>query len=1065
MMQKNGLLLIGLLAFSAVGRAQLSYTNCPGCWNPDSLGNHRAVVRFHGTGTVAHVVVPWRRRDSDPASKRVIVQDSATGARILNVVEGAVTRESGEFFFQPVSGAGNYYIYYLPYHNEGRSNYPKGVYWRRDTTADAKWERTIGGGGTAIGGGGTATGGAAIGRAGAVNASIVRMESIDSFNSFYPMEVIATAKETAMLKATHKDDPYLVFPEDRLHSIRMRGDLPYRWIKKGPGGAVQGTADKGEYFAYQLGIYALQSLGDVRVQFSELRRDGVKTAEGGDREKILASASSCINTMGIDYQGRPFTKTVDVPAGQVQALWCGINIPAGTTPGVYTGTVTVIARPARAGRGETGGKGGDTSGRAGATDTDTFGCVMPAVAGAWRRTIHLRITVSDQLAIDGGAGTPQKMTRLKWLNSTLAQDNTVIAPYTPLDIRGDTLIRLLGRSIRLSRQGFPEQIQTYFTPEMTDTTDHPNNLLAENIHFHFIRASDGKDIRLTPRGVQFTERSPGTVSWTAASASDELKMDVSAALEFDGFLSYTVKVTALADLDLKDIDMHIPFQPDMAQYMMGLGLKGGYRPDSMYRWKWDVTHKNQDGAWIGEVNAGLQYSLRDEHYVRPLNTNFYLQKPLVAPSSWANGGKGGIDVGIKGRSMLVNNYSGARHLSKGDTLFYNFNLLITPFHTINTDFQWATRFYHAYANLDSIKAIGATVVNIHHATPINPWINYPFIEWKRMKGYIDTADRLGLKVKIYNTVRELSDHAYELFALRSLGNEIYTPGPGGGFSWLQEHVGDNYIPAWFVPELKDAALINSGMSRWHNYYVEGMNWLVQNVGIDGIYLDDVAFDRVTMKRIKRVLTAGGHPGIIDLHSANQYNPRDGFNNSANLYMEHFPYLNRLWFGEYFDYEKNPPDFFLTEVSGIPFGLMGEMLEGGGNPWRGLVFGMTNRIPWTENADPRPIWKAWDDFGMKGTKMIGYWSPSCPVKTDHPTIPATVYAKKGAALVALASWAEKDTVVRLTIDWQRLGIDPVHAVIEAPEINHFQPQRTFAVGEAIPVQSGKGWLLVIRKQTE
>ena len=49
-------------------------------------------------------------------------------------------------------------------------------------------------------------------------------------------------------------------------------------------------------------------------------------------------------------------------------------------------------------------------------------------------------------------------------------------------------------------------------------------------------------------------------------------------------------------------------------------------------------------------------------------------------------------------------------------------------------------------------------------------------------------------------------------------------------------------------------------------------------------------------------------------------------------MEHFPYLNRLWFGEYFDYEKNKPDFFfLTEVSGIPFGLMGEMLQNDGKP--------------------------------------------------------------------------------------------------------------------------------------
>jgi hypothetical protein len=120
------------------------------------------------------------------------------------------------------------------------------------------------------------------------------------------------------------------------------------------------------------------------------------------------------------------------------------------------------------------------------------------------------------------------------------------------------------------------------------------------------------------------------------------------------------------------------------------------------------------------------------------------------------------------------------------------------------------------------------------------------------------------------------------------------------------------------------------------------------------------------------------------------------------------------------------------------------------------------MPWTETADPRPIWKAWDDFGMQGTKMIGYWSPSCPVKTDHPTILATVYAKKGAALVALASWAQTDTTVRLQIDWQRLGIDPAHAVIEAPEIKNFQPQQTFAVDGTIPVQKGRGWLLVIRR---
>src|SRR4030065_686915 len=116
-----------------------------------------------------------------------------------------------------------------------------------------------------------------------------------------------------------------------------------------------------------------------------------------------------------------------------------------------------------------------------------------------------------------------------------------------------------------------------------------------------------------------------------------------------------------------------------------------------------------------------------------------------------------------------------------------------------------------------------------------------------MKKYIDEAHARGMKVKIYNTIRELSNRCVELFALRSLGDEIFSKGPGGGFSWLQEHLVSDYIAAWFVPELKDAAIINSGMSRWHNYYLEGLNWLVRKVGIDGRYNHDVAFAPAKIK--------------------------------------------------------------------------------------------------------------------------------------------------------------------------------------------------------------------------
>jgi len=425
----------------------------------------------------------------------------------------------------------------------------------------------------------------------------------------------------------------------------------------------------------------------------------------------------------------------------------------------------------------------------------------------------------------------------------------------------------------------------------------------------------------------------------------------------------------------------------------------------------------------------------------------------------------------------------------GKPSHFDFTLLITPFKPLDPAAHFRERYYHAFKPLDEVAETGANVINVHHANAINPYINYPFLRAADMKAYIDDAHRRGFKVKIYNTVRELSNRAPELFALRSLGHEIFSPGPGGGYSWLQEHLGSDYIAAWFVPELKDAAVINSGVSRWHNYYIEGLDWVAKNVGIDGLYLDDVAFDRTTMKRVRKVLHRNRPEVRIDLHSANQYNVRDGFASSANLYLEHFPYLDRLWFGEYFDYNGSGPDYWLVELSGIPFGLMGEMLQDGGNPWRGMVFGMTSRLPWA--GDPRPLWKVWDEFGISESEMIGWWVDANPVRTGSKDVLATAFirrargeggvgsdaadakgpgpwprgARQGAAgscaLIALASWSKEPVDVRLAIDWKKLGLEPKTAVLSAPAIDKFQEAAEFKPDDPIRVEPGKGLLLILR----
>ena len=206
-----------------------------------------------------------------------------------------------------------------------------------------------------------------------------------------------------------------------------------------------------------------------------------------------------------------------------------------------------------------------------------------------------------------------------------AQENKYPAPAGTIRVEGDTLL-LGGVRLELDQQGFPGQI---------------DSMLAENIHFHFTRLADGKDIRLNSEGLVFTRQEPVLVEWRTTLISDELKIVLNAVLRSEGSLSYKVSVTALQDLELKEIAMHIPL-----------------RPDSHYTWKKDTTRADRIDVSVGTPHTGLRY--------------------LLHSKEWNNQGKGGIIVGIKGRSLLVNNYSGARSMKKEDSIDYDFVLAILP---------------------------------------------------------------------------------------------------------------------------------------------------------------------------------------------------------------------------------------------------------------------------------------------------------------------------------------------------------------------------------------------------
>ncbi len=964
-----------------------------GIWNADSLGNHRVIVSVDKPADAVLATIDWRRRDLNPEAKNLIVVDAATGERITNVCRFTIDRERGEVVFQPQTVPGEYYIYYLKNVMSGSPYYPTVNYPAFENTASADWVKKNKLSGK---------------KAPALPAAkVVQFQAINELNSFYPMEVIATSNETARLLKEHPREKYILFTEDRKFPIRMTTDIPYKWIADNRHDFFNGQADKGEYYVFQLGVWAARSnVENLHVDFSAL----TNKATG---EQIPASSFTCFNTEGTDVTGTVFEKNCSVDKGKVQALWVGTQLPEHLSAGTYQGTVTVSA------------------------------------ANAESKTVQVSLNVSENVIANHGDNEPWRHSRLRWLNSQIGFDDEVIAPYTPLVMK-DKTISCLGREIKLSDLGLPEHITSYFKETMTGIGTNGRSVLAAPMEL----AADGG--AWENLNFEITKHKQGAIAWKALNQNSRFLMDLEGEMESDGNIAYKVTLVAREDASVEDVALRTHLASGVGRYMMGLGEKGGYCPNDL-RWKWDVE-KNQDAVWVGDVNAGIQIRLYDNKYERPLNTNFYHQKPLHMPVSWCNAGNGGIDIHNAADGTRINAYSGKRSVKKGNRLYYYFNLALTPFRPIDTDKQWRERYHHNYEFLDGIQKRGANVINIHHANAINPFINYPFLRTKEMKAYIDGAHARDMKVKIYNTVRELSNSCVEMFALRSLGNEIFSEGPGGGFSWLQEHLDQNYIGAWFVPGLKDAAIVNSGISRWHNYYLEGLDWLMKNVGIDGLYIDDLAFDRMTMKRIRKVMNRTNPGAMIDLHSANQYNPKDGFANSANLYLEHFPYLDRLWFGEYFNYDF-PPEFWLVEVSGIPYGLMGEMLEGGGNPWRGMLYGMTGRSPRVDNG---PLWKLWDSFGMQNSEMIGYWVKDNPVKTGSEKTLATVYSHMGdKALISLATWEDTDAKVKLSIDWAKLGLDPSKVTLHAPAIENFQQETTWKPSDEIVVPKGKGLLIIAK----
>ncbi len=994
-----------------------------GQWDSQGLGNHRAVIYVEKASDAVSVKVPWRRLDN-VEKKALILIDALTNQRVNNIYSTALNKDLGRIVFEPVTGEGIYYLYYMPgkVNNSRMWWFPYPDYVKPAETFDAKWKkRTINDTQNGI-------------------AKTIRFESKNDFHSFYPMEIPVTQNELTEILEENKDKDFLIFPEDRKYPIRMFETIPYRWYKQKVNASFNGRALKNESYAWQLGIYApFKELKDVRVIFSDLKNDH------GDY--ILSTAFNCINTGGRDYLGNKFIKTVNVPKNEVQALWIIANIEKNQPTGFYRGKVTVMAQATK------------------------------------KYVVDVGINVVEETAENRGYNTPQNQSRLNWLDSDIGIDNEVFKPFSPVKLEKNT-ISVLGRKLSFNKYGFPNRIISSFSASNQDTDGQEQDIISDDIRLDVIQ--EGKIITWKTKHPRIILKTSGEVAWENVLNSANVDVYINAKMECDGYVNYETKIVANNDVKLDNAQLIIPYKKSASTYLMGMGRQGGKTPDHLdLNWKWDVNITS-NMVWMGAVNAGLQLKLKNS----TPDWAMYDLKRTGPYKDWSNDGKGGCNIKSFDDEVIINAYTGKKELMKGDTLVLNFGLAITPFKILD-DNHWRQRYYHdSNADEKAIKNVinkkEATVMILHQGNIYNPFINYPFLTPDLLKGIINYAEEHGIKTKLYYTVRELSVYLPELWALRSLGDEVFTrdnvikmpdfsikenidldwDAMGTmGHPWLYEHLRSRYDGRWHSPLPCEAgvdwdiSIRTQTLSRWLNYYVEGFDWMIKNLGVRGLYLDGIGYDREFMKRLRKTMDRAADGGLFDFHAGNTFNKYFGMNSPANQNMELFPYINSLWFGEGFDYNTNP-DYWLTEISGIPFGLYGEMLAGCGNAYRGMVYGMSSRLAW-QGCDPTNIWKLWDYFGMSGSKYVGYWDPGSAIRTNNKDVLASSFVKHDRIMIALANWSDKDQLVKLDIDWSKIGLNPSNVKIEAPGIERLQTKAEVDINDLI-IPASKGLILIAKE---
>lgn len=630
-------------------------------------------------------------------------------------------------------------------------------------------------------------------------------------------------------------------------------------------------------------------------------------------------------------------------------------------------------------------------------------------------TIFSGLTVGTMLWLMQAITVPSEE-RPPWLGNRAGISDELLAPWTPVEVK-DTTISVWGRSYSFGPLPLPAEVTTAGA-----------EILAGPVTLHC--TADGQPITWSAGGRSIVEHFPTRAILRFSAQGGPLRCEGEVTTEFDGMIRCGLRLVPVADkITIENLILEIPFKSKHAVFMHSWPGRWGSAANShaVPPVEWQSAFK--PFVWIGDYERGLAWFCESDENFFPASLNRVIRVRRDGEITHQR-------VELIGKAQTVS-----------QPLRYVFGFQATPVKPLQPD-AWDYRIVHVGRYglekqmfsppgqapkllLDYLAEAGVKTICFHeHWSNIQ---NYPeAARPEELHSLVEACHKRNIQLLLYFGY-EMSNIAPEW---EKYAEECLVAPRAGGYKRQPEQTA--YIVCY--------------RSHWQDFLAAGIERIIREFDIDGVYLDGTSepwgctntqhgcgytrpdgsigptypfYDtRQMMKRIYTIVKHHNPAGQVNVHQ------------STCMVIPTLAFATSYWDGEQLQSVARPDsptkllplEAFCAEFMGRNWGVPGELLWYANGPFKweeAVSMALLHDIPVRPNVDRlelfRRLWRLFDEFDRHASQWIPYWQSSGVVACSHPEIKVSLYNRPGNGCILVAvNVGTEEIQADLTLGLSALG---------------------------------------------